>query len=109
MLKLTRLKTYTKGIRRNARTGNTEVEALDVEKKNPMEEIRIPVNGYILKPNEVYVAEVDNPGSTSYVEKNFAANLTTLGIDCKIVEDECVLRVQRPVRIYNEMGLFNEK
>lgn len=108
MLRLERLMTYTKSIRRNSRTGGTEVEALDVNKKNPMQEIRIPPNGYILKPNELYVAQVNNPGSPAYIEKNFVKELTTLGIDCRIVEDECLLRVQRPVRIYNEMGMFNE-
>lgn len=108
MLRLTRLKTYTKQIRRNARTGETEVEALDVQKRNPMKEIQIPVNGYILKAGEIYVAEVNNPSSEGYVEKNFVEELTALGVSCKIVEDECILTVQRPVRIYHETGLFYE-
>lgn len=108
MLRLKTLKTYSKTIRRNARTGSTEVSALDVKVENPMQEIRLPDNGYILKPNEVYVAEVDNPGSTSYSEGNFVKELTTLGISCRIVEDECLLSVQRPVRIYPDMGMFYE-
>lgn len=109
MLRLTRLSTYSKRIRRNARTGETEVEALDVNQKNPMQDIKIPDNGYILKPNEVYIAEVSNPTSEDYVETNFATNLSTLGIECRIVGQETLLTVRRPIKIYKEIGLFYEK
>lgn len=108
MLKLERLRTYEKQIRRNARTGASEIEALDVNRKNRIKDIPIPPNGYILKPNEVYIAQVSNPSSPAYIEKNFVKELTSLGVTCKIVEDECFITVQRPLRIYEDMNLFYE-
>lgn len=109
MLKLAKLSTYAKMIRTNVRKNSLEVEALDTRGQNHLHEINIPRNGYILKAGEIYIAEVTNPGSSSYIEKNFLKELTTLGIDCKIVDDECLLTVQRPVRVYRQMNLFTEK
>lgn len=109
MIRLSKLKTYAKQIRTNARTGNTELEALDMRRQNPLQEIRIPVNGYILKPNEIYVVEVDNPGSTHFCEEDFTKELIQLGVSCKVMDDECLLTVQRPVRIYPGVEMFYEE
>lgn len=108
MLKLTKLKTYAKKVRMNQRRNETEVDALDPERDNELKEIRIPDNGYILKSGEIYIAEVNNPGSEHYLEENFLEDLTKLGVTCRIVGDETLLTVQRPVRIYKDQRMFYE-
>lgn len=108
MLRLRRLKTYSKEIRRNGRTGMAEVKALDCKRENQIYEIDIPATGYILKPNEIYIAEVSDPGSEAYMEDNFVDELTTLGVSCRIVKDDCIMTVQRPVRIYKDNPMFYE-
>lgn len=109
MIKLSKLSTYTKQVRKNARTGNTELEALDVKKQNPKNEILIPTNGYILKPNEVYIADVDDPSSERFHEQHFRTDLLALGVACTILDDQCYITVQRPLRIYQDTGLFYEE
>lgn len=109
MLRLERLLTYTKNIRKHQKTGKKEVDALDTKGKNQLEQIWIPEYGYVLKPNEIYVAEVDNPSSPSFIEKNFLKELTALGVDCKVVGDECIIKVERPVRIYENSPLFYDR
>jgi len=108
MIKLSKLSTYTKAVRKNARTGNTELEALDVKKQNPKSAIDIPSNGYILKPNEIYIADVDDPSSERFHENYFRVDLEKLGVTCKILDDQCYITVLRPLRIYQDWGLFYE-
>lgn len=108
MIKLAKLKTYEKTLRTNLRSNGKEIEALDVNGTNRVIDIAMTERGYVLKPNEVYIAEVDNPSSPSFAEENFREELLALGINCRVLDDECYITVQRPVRIYPKTGLFRE-
>lgn len=103
------MKVYQTEMRRNSRTGDREVEALDPKKKLSMKEIFIPDSGYILKPNEVYMVEVNDPGNPAFHEDNFVTDLTKMGVSCRILDDDvCRVTVERPIRFYPDMELFYE-
>jgi hypothetical protein len=106
MIKLDKLFTYTKQLRTNARSGTVELQCLDTKRDNPMMEIPIPVNGYILKCGEIYLVE-PSKDLKDRSEDDFSQDLVKLGVTVKIVDDTtCLLTVQRPIRIYSDTDLF---
>jgi hypothetical protein len=106
MLRLTKLSYYYRQLRRSARKGELELEALDVNRDNRLTEIPIPMNGYILKPNEVYVCEAGH-GEGVLSAAALDPKLKALGVSVEIInERQFVLTVKRPIRVYEEMDIF---